>query len=432
MTRKRLERRGRFDGTQPAGPDPGREPPLATAAGGDPGAGAVAPALALVGPVLPFRGGIAQHTTMLHRALGPLCRLRTLSFSRQYPARLFPGASDRDPAYAGHQEPGVEYLLDSLDPRSWRATVRRCTEHEPRAVVIPWWTFYWAPCFGYLARALGRAGLPVVFLCHNVVDHETTAWKRLLSLAVLRAGAGFVTHSQAEADRLRSVLPAARVLVHPHPAYDHFPEPEGELPRRAPLELLFFGFVRPYKGLDLLIDALGRLTRTDFHLTVVGEFWGGRAETEAAVRRLGLEGRVELVPRYVPEAEAARYFARADAVVLPYRGATGSGVIPLAYRYGRPVIATRTGGLPECVEDARTGFLVAPDDAAALAAVLERLRPDALRRMGPDVSRLRETMTWAGMAVAVVSFAGHLADGAARGLSGAGSRAGARRSSPAC
>jgi glycosyltransferase involved in cell wall biosynthesis len=130
------------------------------------------PKVLLIGPVLPFRGGIAQHTTMLLRAFAETTEAHAISFTRQYPRFLFPGESDRDPAFEGHVEPLTEYEMDSMNPLSWRRVVRKALAFAPDVVVLPWWQVYWAPSFSYIARRLRRAGIPVVFLCHNVIEHE--------------------------------------------------------------------------------------------------------------------------------------------------------------------------------------------------------------------------------------------------------------------
>ena len=361
------------------------------------------PHVALIGPVLPFRGGIAQHTTMLHRALRETADVRTVSFTRQYPPWLFPGKSDRDPQCEGHVEPGVEYLIDSLNPRTWRAALQRCLAHEPEAVIIPWWTVYWAPCFRYLAGALRRADIDVIFLCHNVVEHESAWWKNRLTLSVLRQGTHHVVHSREGGRHLKSAISTAHVSFYPHPIYDRFPAAEGSLARRSPLELLFFGFVRPYKGLDLLLEAMADLKDTDVRLTVVGEFWEGHEQIERQIHELGLEDRVDLVARYVDDAEAAEYFDRADAVVLPYRSATGTGIIPLAYHYEKPVLVTDVGGLPDVVSDGETGLIVEPNSPGSLATAVRQLDQTDLTAMKTAIRQYKQQMTWRGLAEHVLS-----------------------------
>lgn len=348
----------------------------------------------LVGPVLPYRGGIAQHTTMLHRAMREMTDLRTISFSRQYPAWLFPGESDRDPAYEGHRETGVEYLIDSVDPRTWRKAMASIIAHPPRQVIIPWWTIFWTPCFGYLSKRLRAHGIDVIFFCHNVIEHESAAWKQWLTRQVLKNGTRFVVHTQEDATNLRRFLPDAEVAVQPHPIYDQFPTARGKLPRRRALELLFYGFVRPYKGLDILIEAMRVLRRQDVQLTIAGEFWEDEAPVRERITRLGLEDRIELRPHYHTEEETAELFARADVVILPYRSATGSGVVPIAYHYEKPVIVTRVGGLPDVVRDGKTGFIVPPNDPHALADKIGTLTAEMCHDMLPQIRDLKRSLTW--------------------------------------
>ncbi|MDA3935573.1 MAG: glycosyltransferase [Actinomycetota bacterium] len=356
----------------------------------------------LVGPVPPFRGGIAQHTMLLGRALDEVCDLRVISFERQYPVWLFPGESDRDPALEGHVEPGTDYLIDSMDPRTWRRALSELRSWGADTVVMPWWTIFWAPCFGYLARGLRRAGIEVVFMCHNVIEHEAAPWKTALTARVLRSGDRFVTHTLSDARRLTELVPGAEVGMCPHPVYEGFPDPSEELPKRADLELLFFGFIRPYKGLPVLLDAMPMLADLDVMLSVVGESWEDMSRIVDGVARAGMADRVEFVTRYVSDVEAANYFTRADLVVLPYRSATGSGVIPCAYRYGKPVVVTDVGGLPDVVQDQESGYIVPADDPAAVAGAIRAFADRSDRDMSEGIMRVSANMTWERLAAAAL------------------------------
>jgi len=356
----------------------------------------------VIGPVLPFRGGIAQHTTMLRRALDEMSDTLTISFSRQYPAWIFPGESDRDPDYEGHYEEKTEYLIDSLNPLSWRKAVKRVLAFKPDTVVIPWWTVFWAPCFGYISWALKRKNIKVVFFCHNAVEHESAKWKVLLTKSVLKQASRFVVHTQEDKRNILNLLPEAKIAVQPHPIYDHFPEAKGELPRRRALELLFYGFVRPYKGLDDLIDAMGQLKGKDIQLTIAGEFWKGEEETRNRITELGLDEQIELRPRYHTDQETAELFHRADVVVLPYRSATGSGVVPIAYHYNKPVIVTSVGGLPDVVKDGQTGFVVPVKDASALVQAINQLDPQLSELMWPQIIKFKGSLSWERLALIVM------------------------------
>lgn len=356
--------------------------------------------IVMIGPVLPYRGGIAQHTTMLKREMAKIGDVLTISFCRQYPSWLFPGESDKDPDYAGHQEEQTEYMIDSLNPLTWYKTVKRVTEYQAKTVIIPWWTVFWAPCIGYIARALSRKGIEIIFFCHNVVEHEAAAWKTFLTRMVLKNASRFVVHTKEDEANLRALFPKANITVHPHPIYDQFPEPKGELQRRGSLEILFYGFVRPYKGLDDLIDAMALLKDRDIKLTIAGEFWGGEQETRAKIEGLELANQIELRPRYHSDAETAELFSRADAVVLPYRSATGSGVVPIAYHYNKPVVVTRVGGLPDVVKDTLTGFIIPEKNVEALASVLHDLDSQTCESMKTQIHEIKKELSWESLALA--------------------------------
>lgn len=365
------------------------------------------PRIAIIGPVLPFRGGIAQHTTMLARTLRKQAEARTYSFSRQYPARIFPGDSDRDPDHAAESEPGTAYLIDTVNPLTWGPVAADIVRWRPDLVVLPWWHVYFAPLFLYLTTCLRRSGIPIVYLCHNVVEHETASWRRALTKRVLGRADGFVVHTESEREQLEHMLGVAQVEVHPIPVFESFPRVAGTEPREHALELLFFGFVRPYKGLDVLAEAMRLVDPSlDVRLTVVGEFWSGAADLRSRLEQ-DATGRVEVVPRYVSEREAAQFFGRSDVVVLPYRSATGSAVVALAYHFGVPVIASRIGGLPDVVVPGRTGFLVDPESPSELAAAIEDAATCDLDAMSREVDALvAERMSWTGLARSVLVAAG--------------------------
>ncbi|MFI5399527.1 MAG: glycosyltransferase [SAR324 cluster bacterium] len=361
--------------------------------------------LGILGPVFPYRGGIAIHLTMLHRELARHAEVLTLSFSRQYPRWLYPGRSDLDPGREHYREPGVLYALDSLNPLTWLRGARLLAQHRPDLVLLPWWTAFWAPCFGLIAWRLRRRGIPVMFLCFNVVDHEEARWKEIAARWVLHWGKRFLVQSQPDAERLKLLVPGASVTVHANPAYVHYPPASHTLPHRDGLELLFFGFVRPYKGIDVLIEAMHLLRGEPIHLAVVGEWWRRDPEKEARLAELVRSGTVEVVDRYVPEAEAAAYFERADALVAPYRHATGSAVIFLAYHFGKPVIASAVGAIPGAVREGQTGLLVPPEDPVALAQAIRRFASLPPGGFAAQARRMAEEMSWSGQAQAILAVA---------------------------
>jgi glycosyltransferase involved in cell wall biosynthesis len=363
--------------------------------------------IVVLGPTWPYRGGIAQHTTELARQLGRRHDLRLVSFRRQYPRWLFPGRTDRDPSVPV-APPEAAYPLDPLLPWTWWPTARLIAAHRPEALLAEWWVPYFAPSLlGVLTLARrARPGLRVVLECHNVLPHEgRSAPARWLTRAALSTADAFVVHSTADRDALEGLRPgaAARTFLSPLVAAPLPPAPPRGvarerlgLPPDGPL-ILFFGFVRPYKGLPHLLSALPAVRERLplARLLVAGEFWEPVAAYERQARSLGVAEAVRFDDGYIPDERVADYFAAADVVALPYVEASQSAVVPLARRFGVPVVASRVGGLPDAVEDGVSGLLVPPADPLALAAALVRCLSDpALARSLAQRAALREDAGW--------------------------------------
>jgi glycosyltransferase involved in cell wall biosynthesis len=359
--------------------------------------------IAIIGPSHPFRGGIAHHTTLLYRHLAALHDVTLFTFTRQYPRWLFPGRTDRDTSEHPLAESSAEPLLDSLNPLTWVRVARRVARLRPQLVILPWWSSFWAPQFltiTLLLRRLQRTRLLAV--CHNVVDHEERGFSGRCTRAVLRRMDDCLVHSAADEARLRALLPSVRVTRGFHPLYE-FTRPSllGKAEARARLgvtgdTILFFGFVRPYKGLGDLLRAMPRiLERRPVTLLVAGEFWGGSESFHRQVRELGLSAHVRCVDRYVPNEEVGLYFSAADLVVLPYVSGTASGVVQMAYGLDKPVVATSVGALGDIVEDGRTGYLVPPARPLDLAdAIVRFFEEDREAEFVANVRAHKQRFAW--------------------------------------
>ena len=359
--------------------------------------------VALVGPVPPWRSGIADQTLRLARAMRALgVEPRVFTFRRMYPRFLYPGRREED-FFEGEEgtkretrtgdflegEEGTALgSLDGLNPFSFYSTSKKILNFPVSLVVIPWWTAYFAPHVLLLLAGLSRdgSGPTTLVLCHNVFDHEPRPLADALTRAVLRRADRFVVQNSRNADEIVRVHPDARVEIVPHPS-----EPRAVIPDRAaararlgvPIDapvFLFSGLLRPYKGWDVLLDAFPAV-RKEFPgalLVLAGEPWG---EARALPARAPAGVRLEL--RYQPEEERAEWFAACDAVVCPYRHATGSGIAADALAFSRPVIGTAVDGLLGVVEDGRSGLLVPPGDAESLGRAMIRFVREAL---GPRLS----------------------------------------------
>jgi glycosyltransferase involved in cell wall biosynthesis len=359
--------------------------------------------ICLIGPSYPFRGGLAHYTTLLFRHLRVRHQVSFYAFKRQYPRWFFPGRTDKDISEAPLQEEEAYPILDSIDPLTWLDIYRRIKRNLPDLVIIPWWTSFWTPQFWTITTLVKRfSSAKVLFICHNVVDHESHLLSRVCTRAVLRRGDYFFVHSQSDEHRLRELIPWATITRTFHPLYDFF-RSGGLAPSdaRARLDLqgetvLFFGFIRPYKGVEDLLRALPLiLKQRRITLLVVGEFWQGKEAFNEQIRELNLEQAVRVVDRYVPNEEVELYFSAADLVVLPYVSGTGSGIVQIAYGLERPVVATRVGSLPEVVEDGKTGFLVDPGDPKALAeAVLRYFLEGKKHEFVENIRCTRDKFSW--------------------------------------
>jgi glycosyltransferase involved in cell wall biosynthesis len=371
----------------------------------------------LIGPTYPFRGGIAHHTTLLARHLRQDHETLLLSFTRQYPRWLFPGRSDRDPSRQPLRTE-AEYLLDPLNPLSWLRTARRAAQWQPEVIVMPWWVPFWAPAWAFLGRRLKRlpGRPPLLFICHNVLPHEGSLLDRFALRLALTPGDGFIVHASEDARKLARILPQARMRIARLPTLAALGETgAAALPVAVPDDrplLLFCGFVRPYKGLDILLEALPQvLAERPAHLLVAGEFWGGSAAYQEQITQLGLQSAVTLLDRYLANEELVACIDAAAVVVLPYRSATQSAVIQIAFGRSKPVITTDVGGLAEAVQDGQTGLVVAPEDPTALAAAVNRFFEQGLAEpFKANIRQADDRFAWSHLEKALLSLAGLDAD----------------------
>lgn len=342
--------------------------------------------ISIIGPTYPYRGGIAHYTTLLvHHLHQAGHRVKLYSYRRMYPKFLFPGKTDKDPSVNPLRVP-CEYIVDPINPLTWWSVFRRIRRDAPDLAILQWWVPYWTPSLAVISHLIKRhTRAKLVYICHNVTPHEESGTiDHRLAWVVLKRGDAFIVHSEQDRRKLTALLPHALVWRTNLPIFNVFQhagaQPANiqrlrtELGLNGKRVLLFFGFVRPYKGLEYAIQALPLVQRhyPDTHLLVVGEFWGGKHQYLGYARNAGVLESLTIVDEYVPNEHVADYFALADVVVLPYVSATQSGVIQVAFNFGVPVITTRVGGLHEVVRDGHNGLVVPPQDEEALAAAIVR------------------------------------------------------------
>ncbi len=379
--------------------------------------------IALLGPAPPLRGGIVTYLAMLARVLeGRGHELLWASFRKQYPKFLFPGDKQE-----GDTAPWLRHVsrprFVPWSPWSWQRTFDDLRAFDPDVVVLKYWIPFFAPGFFAVTRLLRRrTRARVVYILDNVIPHERYPLGTLFTRLALRQGHGFIAQSDQVRRDLLAVLPRtdpARVLLAPHPVYD-FGAPGRPRPSRAearaqlglPAEgrlVLFFGFIKPYKGVTHLIAATPALKARyggSIRVLVVGDIYGAREPYFDLVAKLGVGDVLEIKDGFVPDETVEAYFCAADVVVLPYVSATQSGIVQIAYNYDKPVVTTSVGGLPEVVVDGETGFLVPPGDPDALArAVIRFFEEDRGAAFAAGVVREKAKYSWGRLAEAIESLA---------------------------
>ncbi|MBF0448846.1 MAG: glycosyltransferase, partial [Magnetococcales bacterium] len=334
------------------------------------------------------------------------------ALSRQYPSWLFPGQTQIDHSKKSFSYPNTA-CLDSINPLSWINTWRKIRAYKADATLFIWWHPFFAPAFGTIIRLLSWFDdTPSFLLCHNVNPHESSRLDRLLLHFAYRGASGFLVHSNQEKQMLQAWVPGRDIVVHGHPIYDQFTE-EKPIDAQAAKEqwglsgkkvVLFFGFIRPYKGLAVLLESL-LLPQIieEVHLLVAGEFYESAHTYRPALDALAKQGRLTLLDYYLPNEQVPSLFAASDVLVAPYLSASQSGVIQIARAFHLPVVATQVGGLSEMIDHGVDGWLVPPGNAQALAhgiqSCLTKLPQPGLTekadKSGPD---------WKSMALAITDL----------------------------
>lgn len=365
----------------------------------------------IIGTAHPYRGGLAafnERLALQFQKEGH--QVEVCTFTLQYPKFLFPGKSQytHDPAPEGLT---IYRKINSVNPFNWWRVGRELRRKHPDVVLFAYWMSFMAPAYGTIARMM--KGPHCVGLIHNMIPHEPTVLDRLLPTYFVNAMQGFTALSDSvlkDVERFdRHHRPKSWA---PHPIYDHY-GPLIEKPQaRRSLELdpagryvLFFGFIRDYKGLDLLLDAFAdeRLKRMDVRLVVAGEFYGNPEPYMERIERLGIEERVVLRNDYIADNEVGDYFCAADIVAQPYKTATQSGVTQVAFHYEKPMLVTNVGGLPEIVPDGKIGYVVEPDARAIADALVRYYEEEREEAFTEGVREEKKKYAWSRMTAAVMA-----------------------------
>lgn len=359
--------------------------------------------IVLIGPVYPYKGGIAHYTSLLYKVLSQKYDVEMISYKMQYPRILF-RKEQRDYRNDVFKVETAQFLIHTANPLNIIKTAVRIKNMHPDLVIMQWWHPYFAPCYRIMEAVFGKK-TKKMFVCHNVFPHERFPLDRVLTKLVLNKADYFLLHSESDVGDLRTIRPDAQYRLNPHPSYNVFKirditkrQAREELLLSAEEKvLLFFGFVREYKGLKYLIAAMPEVRRQlgRVRLIVAGSFGSDRVSYLHMIDEYEVNDCIEVVDGYIADNEVEKYFAACDIVVLPYESATQSGIVQIAYGFEKPVIVTNVGGLPDVVADGQTGYIVERGNSKQLADAIIRYYKDGMeKRFAEQVRKEADRFSW--------------------------------------
>ena len=371
--------------------------------------------IAILSCFYPYRGGISQFNACLYGELSRNHDVKAFNFSRQYPEFLFPGKTQ----FVTEDDEAVPVestsLLDTANPFTYIKTYRAIREWKPDVLIVRYWMSYFAPSLGYITRKM-KKHCKVISILDNVIPHEQRFFDTPLTKYFLKGSTGCVTLCEAVSEDLLKMKPDATYTVIQHPLYSHFGQKKSreDAERKLGLKsgkknILFFGLIRKYKGLDILLEAFEKLP-DDYQLIIAGEPYGSFEPYQKIIDRLPGKARIVKVLKYIKDSEVSDYFSAADLAVLPYRSATQSGISSVSYHFEVPMIVTDVGGLKETIGDRGTGLVSEHGTPEAIASEIERyfadpqIAEDCIRNIRSE----KERLSWSGFADRLIGFIGQL------------------------
>lgn len=367
----------------------------------------------IVGTAYPLRGGLAAFNERLARQFqleGDEVIIYT--FSLQYPSFLFPGKTQysSDPA---PKDLTIREVLNSVNPFSWWKVGRMIKREKPDIVISKFWLPFMGPSLGTVLRLSKSKNTKRISILDNIIPHEKRVGDKLLAQYFVNSTDAFIAMSRSVAKDMEQFTTTKPVVYIPHPIYDNFGEIVSRTEGLAFLGLekqvnyiLFFGFIRDYKGLDLLLEAMAdeRIRRMNLKLIVAGEYYSNEEKYLALIEKLKIADQLELRTDFIPNSEVRYYFAAADAVVQPYKSATQSGISQMAYHFEKPMVVTKVGGLPEIVEHGVAGYVVDVDPQAIADALVDFYDGQKVEQLSAGVKVAKKRFAWSTMTQAVKDF----------------------------
>jgi len=366
--------------------------------------------IAILSCFYPYRGGIAQFNANIYNELSRCYDVKAYNFKRQYPDMFFPGKSQFVSDHDSAIKIDCTSLLNTANPFSYISSAGKIRKWEPDLLLMRYWMPYFAPSQGYVGRHQAKR-TKVISILDNVIPHEKRFFDKPFTKYYLSSNDGFVVLSESVGEDLVRLKPDAKYITIPHPLYNHFGE---KIERNRAIKelgldpdkktLLFFGLIRDYKGLDILIDAFSKLDHS-YQLIIAGEPYGSFAKYKEQIDKSAGKERISLYTQYIPDDKVPLFFSASDVVVLPYKTATQSGISAISYHFGIPMITTNVGGLKETIEKPGTGIVVDKIEADAIAGAIEVFFKDPDRgRFERNIISERDNLSWVGFANRLTAF----------------------------
>jgi glycosyltransferase involved in cell wall biosynthesis len=358
----------------------------------------------ILGAAHPLRGGLAAYNERLAKEfISQGDEVKIVTFSLQYPEFLFPGTTQYS-SLPAPKDISIEVSVNSVNPLNWYLTGRKIAKDKPDLLIVKFWLPFMAPSLGTICRMVRKnKHTKIISILDNIIPHEKRPGDTSLTQYFVNSVDAFIAMSDSVYNDLSLFDTKKPRLLNPHPLFDNYGEAvsKEEAIRQLNLDMskkyiLFFGLIRDYKGLDILLKAMApeALRNSDIQLLVAGEYYSNREEYEKLIGEFNLQDKVEMHTRFIPDNEVYKYFCAADVVVQPYKHATQSGVTQICYHFNKPMIVTNVGGLPEIVPDNKVGFVVDPHEAAVADAILRFYKENKEHEFIQNILEEKQKYSW--------------------------------------
>lgn len=368
--------------------------------------------IVILSTAYPLRGGIAHFVGLLYKELvNNNHEVKILTFKRQYPSFLFPGKTQLSENDVVEKIPS-EVIVDSINPVNWIKVGKQLQKMKPDLIIYKYWLPFFGPCFGTISKiAAKNLHTKTLVICDNVIPHEKRFFDIAFTKYFFTKAQYFICMSNIVLNELKSLFPKANAKLLFHPVYSNFGKVVDKETAKQKLNIsarriiLFFGFIRSYKGLDLLIESLKIILKEiDITLLVAGEFYSEKEKYISLIKQLELEEKIIIHSDFIPNEEVKYYFSASDVVMLPYKSATQSGIVQIANNFNKPVIATNVGGLGEIVKNGYNGYLVNPDKNELAAAVVKFYNENKELEFSENVKKELDKFSWSKFAEEIIDF----------------------------